>query len=167
MVINTEADPQRPAVVSTRQAPLLEARTLNRFSLHARALAKHRQDALGFRATNSIDVPPPATALRETKLATSTILTTLRTRTKSPDLIETAPADDKSTRLLTDGARSFVIDYGECTDLPTFPDYLEPISWYYWSTLVLQGHIKNAPDRMFMFNSLINKRKQSKCKYFS
>ena len=133
----TEANPQCPPVVSTSRAPLLEARTLSRFSLHARALAKHRQDVLAFRASNNHRIPD----IDEIEGKEDESL---------PDLMESAPTNEESPRLLTEGGRSFVINFKDkdCPALLTFPEGLDSISSYYWSPLVVHGHPKNPPDTL-------------------
>ena len=142
----TEANPQCPPVISTSRAPLLEARTLSCFSLHARALPKHRQDVLAFRTNNNLEVEDdgiPDIDKFEGKEDESL-----------PDLMESAPTDEESPRLLTEGGRSFVIDFKDCPALITFPEGLESISSYYWSPLVVHGHPKNPPDTLP--NALMN-----------
>ena len=88
----TEANPQCPPVVSTSRAPLLEARTLSRFSLHARALAKHRQDVLAFRASNNLEVEDDGIPnIDELEGEEDEYL---------PDLMESAPTGKESPRTL-------------------------------------------------------------------
>ena len=136
----TETNSQCPPVVSPSRSPLLEARTLSRFSLHARALAKHRQDVLAFRASNNLEVEDdriPDIEELEGKEDKSL-----------PDLMKSAPTDEESPRLLTEGGRSFVIDFKDCPALITFPECLDSITSYYWSPLVVHGHPKNLPDTL-------------------
>ena len=83
MPANTEANSYFPPVISPSQAPLLEARTLSCFSLHTRALTKHRQDVLAFRYPKLPDINELEGKKDESL----------------PDLMESAPIDEESNAL--------------------------------------------------------------------
>ena len=113
MPASVEADPQCPDVVSTSRSSLFEARMFSRFYLHARVLAKHRQDVLAFRTNNNLEVEDDGIPdIDKFEGKEDEYL---------PDLMESAPTDEESPRLLTEGGRSFVIDFKYCPALITFP----------------------------------------------